>query len=129
MADENLLDVGLRCAGDPANGVDIDRGVAPAKDGETFFANDAFENAFSFETFMRFDGEEHHTDAIFAGGRQGETELRGFAREKRVGDLNQQPSAIAGFRIASAGAAMREVDQNLNPFFNNVVGFLTANVG
>ena len=40
--DEDLLDVGLGTARDAADGVAIDGGVAPAEDGEPFFADDAF---------------------------------------------------------------------------------------
>ena len=44
------------------------------------------------------------------GRRQREAELRAFALEKRVRDLDQDAGAVAGLRIAAAGAAVRQVD-------------------
>ena len=40
---------------------------------------------------------------------------------------NPAPSPVSA--IASAGAAMREVDQDLNPFFDNVVRLLAFDIG
>jgi hypothetical protein len=44
-------------------------------------------------------------------------------------DLNQQASAIAGFRIASAGAAVREIDQNLNALLDDLMALFPSNTG
>ena len=63
------------------------------------------------------------------GGGQGEAELRALAREKLVRDLDQEAGAVAGFRIAAAGAAMRQVDQDLNALDDDVVRFLALDVG
>ncbi len=57
------------------------------------------------------------------------SERGGFAAEELVRDLDQQARAVAGFGIAAAGAAMRQVDQNLNAFFDNVVRFDTLDIG
>ena len=43
-------------------------------------------------------------------------------------DLNQYPCAIAGFRIATASAAMSEVDKNLQSFQYDIVRLLTLYV-
>ena len=63
------------------------------------------------------------------GGRQREAELGALAREELVRDLDQHAGAVAGFRIAAAGAAVRQVDQNLNALDDDVVRFLTLDVG
>src|SRR3989442_16030527 len=44
-------------------------------------------------------------------------------------DLDQQPCPVAGLRITTAGATMRQVDQNLNALLNDLVALLTANAG
>ena len=47
--------------------------------------------------------------------------LGAFAREKLVWDLDQDARAVAGFRIAAASAAMREVDEDLQALGDDVV--------
>ena len=44
-------------------------------------------------------------------------------------DLDEDAGAIAGFGIAAAGAAVGEVDQDLDAFDDDVVGFLALDVG
>ena|SRR5438132_2614373 len=44
-------------------------------------------------------------------------------------DLDQQSCPVAGFRITTAGATMRQVNQNLNALLNDLVALLTANAG
>ena len=78
---------------------------------------------------MALDGKEDHTHAILARGRQSKTEAPGFPREKGVRDLNQNARPVAGFRIAPACAAVRQVDEDLNPLLDNVVRFLSLDVG
>ncbi len=128
-ADEDLLDVGLGGAGNAADGVAIDGGIAPAEDGEAFVADDAFEDAFTGEALVRFDGKEGHADAILAFGGEGEAERGAFAGEEFVRDLDEDAGAIAGLGIAAAGAAMGQVDEDLDAFGDNVVGFMAFDAG
>ena len=74
------------------------------------------------------DRQEHHADAVLAGRRQGESELGAFAAEELVRDLDQDARAVAGLRIAAAGAAMRQVDEDLNAFGDDVVRRLAVDV-
>jgi len=46
-----------------------------------------------------------------------------------VRNLNQHACAIAGFRVAAAGAAVRQVDQNLNSLLNDLMTLIAANAG
>jgi len=46
-----------------------------------------------------------------------------------MGNLDQNPSAIAGLRIAAASPAMRQIDQNLDAFQNDVVRLPPLNAG
>ncbi len=111
-----------------ADGIRFDRRIAPSKHGEAFFASDALHNSFGQQAVRRFNRQKHHPNAIFARGRQRETQLGTFAREKLVRDLDQNSGAIAGFRIASACAAMRKIDEDLQPFDDNVVRLHALNI-
>ena len=53
---------------------------------------------------------------------------RALAREELVRNLNGQPRAVARLRIAAAGAAMGQVDEDLNPLQHDVVRFLPLDV-
>ena len=96
---------------------------------QAFFAHDALENAFALQALVLLHRQEDHADAVLAGCGQREAELRAFAREELVRDLDQDAGAVAGFRIAAAGAAMRQVDEDLNALLDDVVAFVAADVG
>ena len=98
MADENLFDIRLRRAGYAANGVDIDGRIAPAKNSEPFFADDAFENAFASRRSCGSTGRKTMPTPYSPARGKSEAEFRRFAREKFVGNLNEQSGAVAGFR-------------------------------
>ena len=119
--DEDLLDVGLRVAGHTADGGAVDGRIAPAEDGEAFFAHDAFDDAFGAEARLRFHGQEGHADAVLAGGRQGEAEFGALAGEELVGDLDEDSGAVAGFGIATAGSSVGQVDEDLDALDDDVV--------
>ncbi len=120
-ANEDLLDVGLRCAGNAADGIHFHRRIAPAKYAESLFARDPFQDAFGQQTMRWLYRQKNHPDAILALGRQRETQLGAFAREKLVWNLDQDASAVAGLRIATASAAVREVDEDLQALGDDVV--------
>ncbi len=125
---ENLLDIRLRAARDAADGVRIDRRVAPSENRQSFFARDALDNAFDQQPVARLDGQKDHADAILARGRQRETELGALPREKSVRDLNENAGAVARLGIATAGAAMRQIDEDLQALKDNVVRLFARNV-
>ena len=58
VLDENLLDVRLRSARDPADGVGVDGRVPPAEDAQTFLADDALEDAFADQPLVLFDRQK-----------------------------------------------------------------------
>ncbi len=127
-AQENLLDVRLRIAGHAADGGAVDGGVAPAEHGEALFADDALDDALALQARGRLDRQKRHAHAVFPTGREGEAQARAFAHKKFVWNLNEHPGAVARFRVAAAGAAVRQVDQDLDPFFDNVVGLAAIDV-
>src|SRR5689334_4438385 len=78
---------------------------------------------------MFFDRQKSHADRILAWSRQAETQRLALARKKLVRNLNQHTGAIAGFRIATAGATVSQIDEDLNTLVNNLVGLVAANAG
>ena len=129
-ADEDLLDVGLRVARHAADGRAVDGRIAPAEDGEAFLARRSARRCLrTAGAACGSTGQEHHADAVLAGRRQGEAQRGALAREELVRNLDQDAGAVAGFRIAAAGAAVRQVDQDLYALDDDVVRFLTLDVG
>ena len=58
-----------------------------------------------------------------------EAQAGALALEKGMGNLDQNAGAIAGLRIAAAGASVRQIDQNLNALEDDVVRFVPGNIG
>jgi hypothetical protein len=119
----------LRRASDPANCVAIARRVTPAQDGQTLFPDDLFKNSFALKAIQFFYRQKNHAGRVSTGLRQFEAELSAFTRKKPMGNLDQNASAITRFRVTPAGAAMRQIDQDLNALQNDVVASLSANAG
>jgi hypothetical protein len=78
---------------------------------------------------MFFHGQESHPDRVLARCWQSKAERFTLARKKLVRDLDQDSGPVAGFRIAAACAAMRQVDKDLNSLLDNFVTFFAANAG
>ena len=74
-------------------------------------------------------GQEHHADAVLPGRRKREAQLGALAGEELVRNLDQDAGAVAGFRIAAARSAVRQIDQNLYALDDDFVRFLTFDVG
>src|SRR5262249_46959002 len=72
--------------------------------------------------------EEHHADAVAAGCWKADPLGGALAPEERVGNLDQDAGAVAGERIAAAGAAMGEVLQHGERLLDDVVGALALDV-
>ena len=62
------------------------------------------------------------------GGGSVKPSVGALAREELVRNLDQDAGAVAGFRIAAAGAAMRQVDQDLQSLEDDVVRLLALDV-
>src|SRR5882724_11529671 len=78
---------------------------------------------------MSLDRQECHADGISAWRWQFEPQPRALTCEKFVRDLNEDAGAIARFRIATAGAAVRQADQDLDSLPDYVTALMTANAG
>ncbi len=65
--------------------------------------------------------QKHQPGAIVARRRQGETEVRRRLTQEAIGHLNEDARAIAGVRLASAGAAVQQVEEDLQPLLDDSV--------
>ena len=96
--DEDLLDVGLGTARDASDGGAFDGRVAPAEDPESFIGDDLSMTPSQLLALAGGStGKNVMSDAIFAGGGQGEAQFGVFAGEVSVRDLDEEAGAIASF--------------------------------
>ena len=58
---------------------------------------------------MLLNWQESHANPIRPGLGQREPQLVAFAREELMRNLDEYARTVSGFRIAAAGAAMRQV--------------------
>src|SRR5258706_777444 len=72
--------------------------------------------------------QEHHTDAVTPRLRQNESQLYALPRQELMRDLNENACAVARFRIAPAGATVRQIDEDLDPFLHDLVRFLAIKI-
>ncbi len=77
---------------------------------------------------MRIHRKKNHAHAVLAGRGQRETQARRFALKKSVRNLDQDARAVAGLRIAAAGAAMRQIDQDLDALQDDIVRLAALDV-
>ena len=78
---------------------------------------------------MLLNRQKRHADAVRAGSGKFEAQPGTFAGEELVRDLNEHAGPVAGFRIATAGSAVGEVDEYLNSLADYVVAFVAADAG
>jgi hypothetical protein len=78
---------------------------------------------------VRFHRKEDHADTVLPGRRKCEAQFGALAGEELVRDLDQYAGAVTGFRIAAARSPVRQIDQHLYALDDNIVRFLTFNVG
>src|SRR5260370_18017865 len=126
---KNLLNVGLRGSRHAADCGSVNWRIAPAQHGESFLAHNALQDSLALQALMLFYWQECHAQAVGAGQRQFETQLTALPHKELVWDLEENSGAIAGFRIASAGTAVRQVEQHLDSLAYDVVTFVAADAG
>src|SRR5437899_960055 len=128
-ADEYLLYIRLRSARNASDGIAVHWRIPPAEDAESLFPDNALEYTFAVQARMFLNRQESHAYRVLAGRRQFESENRALAGKKLVRNLNQDAGAVASFGIAAAGAAMREIYQDLDSLLDDLMALLTANAG
>ena len=106
----------------------FDRHVAPPQKHLPLFGDDSFE-LFDAETAFGLVGrQEDHTDSVVAARRQLDSLFRGLGLEEFVRHLRQNPGAVAGQGVAAAGAAVRQIDQDLLPPADDLVALFASNI-
>src|SRR5216683_4133497 len=126
---KNLLNVGLRGSRHAADCGSVNWRIPPAQHRQSFLAHNAFQDSLALQALMLFYWQECHAHAVRTGQRQFETQLTALPHKELVWDLEENARAIAGFRIASAGPAMRQVEQHLDSLAYDVVTFVAADAG
>ena len=119
----------MRTARHAADRRSIDGRIPPSQDRKPFFADDALDDAFALKAIKFFHGQKCHAYCVGTGRGQRETQLATLPHEKLVRNLDQNPSAVARFRIAATGPAVGQVDEHLNALANNFMGRVAANAG
>jgi hypothetical protein len=120
-ADEDLLDDRLRRErglSDPGVG---GRHDPPAEQLLPFFADDARDEVPQLLALRLEAREEDQPGAVLPGGGQRDAERCGDLAEKLVRRLDQDAGTVPGVRLAAAGAAVQQVDQDLQALFDDAV--------
>jgi len=74
-------------------------------------------------------GQETHGHGILAGRRKVDLRILGPVAQKPIGNLNQNPGAVANQRVCAHGAPVIEIDQNLKAAGNHLMGFSALDIG
>jgi len=92
-------------------------------------AHGLFEDAHLSGARLRVAREKALGHGVVARVRQLDAGAPEHALEVGVWDVNQDASTVAGARIASGGAPVRETTKDLDPLHHDVVGRRSAQVG
>ena len=107
----------------------VDRHVAPAEQRLPFLGDDLLRAAPRTSGVRRsVRGRKTVPTPYLALRRQREARFGRLGGEKLVRHLHQNAGAVAGQRIAAAGSAVGQVDQNLQARADDLVALLAANV-
>ncbi len=128
-ADEHLADGRLGVLGGFAERGMIRRHVAPAEQRLPFLADDLVEHALDDPPLVRVGGQEHAADAVAPGRGERDVEAVALLLEEGVWHLEENARAVAGVLLATARAAVLQVEQNLDGLLDQVVRFAVLEVG
>ncbi len=127
--EEDLAHERLARLGGVAQGRVVGRHLAPADHLDPFLPDDALEDVLRRASFGGLGGGEEHGDAVLARRRQLEAVLGACLAEEGVGDLNENPGTVTGVVLAPYRAAVVEVFQDGYRLLDDLVGFLSLDVG
>ncbi len=118
VGDEELLERRHGLAGEVAQLVGADRDLAPAEYAEGLGDGDRLDRALHGGALVVVDREEPDADGVVARGGK----LEGHdGAEERVGDLHQDPGAVACSGVGPDGPAVLEVAQGTQGGVDDVV--------
>ena len=87
--------------------------VAPAQEALAFLDHEGLDQRLHLVALEIVAGQEREAGAVLRRRRQREAERRAHLAQEFVGHLQQDAGAVAGVRLAPAGAPVQEVDQDL----------------
>ncbi len=128
LRDEELADMGHDRARDVAERGHVDGEVAPAEAGEPLFEDDLLEAALDHGPGGGVAGEEHHADAVVAGGRQGDARLGADLGEEAVRDLRKHAGPVAGVALVAGAPAVAHVVEDRERLAHDLVGLPSLDV-
>ena len=109
-ADEELLEDRGDSRGGAADGVEPDRHRPPAEHALSFLGHDAFDQRAERRARRLGGGQEDQAGAVGSGGWQREG---GDLPQEPIGHLKQDAGAVAGVGIGASGAAVLQVNQQV----------------
>jgi hypothetical protein len=118
LADEQVLEHRFHRNCARADGTVVGRDVAPADQLLTLFGDDRGEQRLDRGPRRRLVGQEDQPDAVLAARRQGG---RRHLAQELVRRLDQDAGAVASVDFAAAGAAVAEVDEDLERLLHDGV--------
>ena len=108
---------------------EFDRHLAQRQQGLPFRSDDLRDQRLDLGARFGIARQEQKASRIFARRRQIEAQPGGLGREEPVRHLDEHAATVAGLRIRSDGAAMVEVEKDLQPLVDDVVRLLIVQVG
>jgi len=112
-ADEDLLDHRLDRPRRIAEEMVVGRHVAPAEHELALFLDDRVQQDLHLLALLGIARQEHQAAPVLGGTGKGDLEASALPPQELVGHLQQDAGAVAGVRLAAAGATVQEVDQHL----------------
>ncbi len=120
--DERLAHDGQGAASEIAKDVRIRRHVAPAEKDQPLREHNAFGCVLDRLPLPRIRRQEDHADPVVPGFRQPAAPDAEAPAQHGVRHLDQDSRAVAGARVRSRGATMRQVDENLEAVLDDPAG-------
>ncbi len=106
----------------------IHRDIAPAQELETLGLDLLLDQRLAAVPLVRVLGQEGHADGVLARVRQVDFQPRALFTEEVVGHLHGDAGAVTGLGIGPAGAAMPQVDQDLEPLLDDLVRLVSLDI-
>ena len=91
----------------------VNRYIAPAEEGLSFFSNHFFNDGLAEFAPFRVARQKDVTGGVMAGIGEFEAEFLAFFAQKLVRDLHEHAATIASFWVGTNGTAVVEVKKNL----------------
>ncbi len=124
--DEDLLEGRRDGGGRPPDAVEPGRHHTPAQHRAPFLGGDGVDEAAQGGRGGGVVGQEDQPGAVVTGRRQVEGERRA---EERVWHLQEDAGAVAGARVGAAGAAVLQVDQEIQRLPHDIVRLAAFEMG